>query len=210
MLQLRSPSRRRQSRAALATVLLGALALAGFALGSNFTINLTTTGPQPATQTAALGDTVTFVNQDSAPYVIEAPKTGLTTPTLTTGQSFAYVLTTSGQLSYRQKGSTKSFPGEIVVKRAGEVTLAPAIRTASVPFGANVTLVGSTSLAAFPVVIQQKPSGERAWADLVTVTPSADGSFSTTVRPPGNIQYRANVLKGQLLSKPVALAVDPS
>ena len=72
-----------------------------------------------------------------------------------------------------------------------------------------MTLVGSTSLAAFPVVIQQKPSGERAWADLVTVTPSADGSFSTTVRPPGNIQYRANVLKGELLSKPVALAVRP-
>lgn len=207
--RFRSPSRRRLRRAALAAVALAALGLTGFALASDFVINLTNVGPQPATQTAALGDTVRFVNQDSSAHAIVASGVGLTTPALTTGQSFSYVLTKSGKLSYRQTGDQKNFPGVIDVRRVGEVTLGPAVQRAAVPFGASATLVGRTSLPAFPVVIQRKLSGEARWGDLVTVTPAADGNFSTTVQPPKTGQYRANVLQGELLSQPVPLAVGP-
>ena len=151
---------------------------------------------------------MTFVNQDSAPHAIVASGVELTTPTLTTGQSFPYVLTKSGKLNYRQTGD-KNFQGEIDVQRSGEVTLDPAVKQVSIPFGANATLVGRTSLPAFPVIIQSKLSGDTAWAALATVTPAADGSFSTTVQPPKSGQYRANVLQGELLSKPVSLAVRP-
>ena len=118
---LRHPSRRLR-RAVLALVALAALGATGFALGSGLTINLTSSGPQPATASAALGDTVTFVNQDSAPHAIVASGVGLTTPALTTGQPFPYVLTKSGTLNYRQTGE-KNFQGEIDVQRSGEVTL---------------------------------------------------------------------------------------
>ena len=91
---LRHPSRRLR-RTVLALVALAALGGTGFALGSGLTINLTSSGPQPATASAALGDTVTFVNQDSAPHAIIASGVGLTTPALTTGQPFPYVLTKS-------------------------------------------------------------------------------------------------------------------
>ena len=204
---LRHPSRRLR-RAVLAVVAIVALGATGFALGSSLTINLTTAGPQPATASAALGDTVTFVNQDSAPHAIVASAVELTTPTLTTGQSFPYVLTKSGKLNYRQTGE-KNFQGEIDVQRSGEVTLDPAVKQVSIPFGESATLVGRTSLPAFPVIIQSKLSGDTAWAALATVTPATDGSFSTTVQPPKSGQYRANVLQGELLSKPVSLPVRP-
>lgn len=204
---LRHPSRRLR-RTVLALVALAALGGTGFALGSGLTINLTSSGPQPATASAALGDTVTFVNQDSAPHAIIASGVGLTTPALTTGQPFPYVLTKSGTLNYRQTGE-KNFQGEIDVQRSGEVTLGSEVRIVSIPFGASATLVGRTSLPAFPVIIQRKLSGDATWADLATVTPAADGSFSTTVQPPKSGQYRANVLQGQLLSKPVPLPVRP-
>ena len=204
---LRHPSRRPR-RAVLASVALVALGAAGLALGSSLTINLTSSGPQPATASAALGDTVTFVNQDSAPHAIVASGVELTTPVLTTGQSFPYVLTKSGKLNYRQTGD-KNFQGEIDVQRSGEVTLDPAVKRVSIPFGESATLVGRTSLPAFPVIIQSKLSGDTAWADLATATPAADGSFSTTVQPAKSGQYRANVLRGELLSKPVTLPVRP-
>jgi hypothetical protein len=159
--------------------------------------------------TAALGETVTFSNQGSVPYTVVASRKGFTTPTLAPGESFAYVLTHSGRLSYRQRGPEKGFPGEIVVQRVGEVALERRGQQASVRFGAGVTLLGRTSLASFPVVIQSKQGRERSWSDLVAVTPAADGRFSARVRPPRNVQYRASVLSGELLSPPVSVDVRP-
>ena len=126
---------------------------------------------------------MTFVNQDCAPHAIVASGVELTTPALTTGQSFPYVLTKSGKLNYRQTGD-KNFPGEIEVQRTGSVTLALAVQQTVVPFGSSVTLTGTTSLAAFPVVVQKKLNGETSWSNLATLTPAADGSFSTVLQPP--------------------------
>jgi hypothetical protein len=205
---LRSHSRRRL-RLALTGLTLTTLVLAGFGLGGGWTVALTDAGPKPFTVTAALGDTVTFVNEGSDPYTVVASRTGLTTPPLAPDDSFAYVLTASGRLSYRQRGPEKSFRGEIVVQRVGEVTLELRKQRGSVPFGARVTLVGRTSLPSFPVVIQAKHAGERRWSDLLTTTPTADRRFAARVAPPRNVQYRASVLSGELLSQPVSVDVTP-
>ena len=74
------------------------------AFGSGYVVTLTPTGPQPPRVTAAIGDTVTFVNGDTVPHVVVVRRDGLTTPTIPSGQTYAHVLTTSGNLAYRQEG----------------------------------------------------------------------------------------------------------
>ena len=199
----------RTRRGALYAAIIVALSVTGFALGGGFTIGLTSSGPQPPTTTAALGDTVTFVNQDTAPHVVVASSAGLTTPTLSSGATSAYVLTKSGRLAYRQIGDAKNYQGEIDVRRVGEVTL-EAAGSKLVRFGASVVLAGHTSLPSFPVQIQQKPEGEAGWGEAAaTLTPDAQGAFSLTVQPAKSGQYRANVLQGELVSKPVPIGVSP-
>jgi hypothetical protein len=205
---LRSHTRRRL-RLALTGSTLAALGLAGFVLGGGWAVALTDDGPEPSTVTAALGDTVTFANEGSVPYTVVASGKDLTTPTLAPEESFAYVLTQSGRLSYRQRGAKEGFRGEIVVQRVGKVTLELREQQASIRFGARVTLGGRTSLPSFPVVIQSKQAGERGWRELVAKTPAADGRFSARVLPPKNVQYRASVLSEELLSESVSVGVKP-
>jgi hypothetical protein len=202
-------SLRRPLKVAFTGSALVALALAGFVLAGGWEVALTDDGPDPATVSAALGDTVTFVNEGSLTYTIVASRSGLTPPPLAPDASLEYVLTHAGRIAYRQRGPDARFRGEILVKRVGEVTLALRDRRASVRFGAQVALVGRTSLPAFPVVIQSKQAGERRWNDLVTATPTPNRRFSVTVRPPKTTQYRASVLSGELLSQPVAVDVMP-
>jgi plastocyanin len=205
---VRSHSRRRL-RLALTGAALAALALAGLVLGGGVAVALTDAGPEPSTVTAALGDTVTFANQGAVPYTVEATGKGLTSPTLAPGESFAYVLTHSGRISYRQRGPKEGFRGEIVVQRVGQVTLGLRGQQSPIRFGARVTLDGLTSLPSFPVVIQSKQAGEREWSDLVARKPAPDGRFSANVLPLRNVEYRASVLSEELLSEPVSVDVKP-
>lgn len=187
-------------------VALGLLGLAGYALAAGFTVTLTSGGPQPGVFTAALGDTVTFVNGDSVTHTVIDRQIGLQSPALGPGQSFAYVLTTSGRLSYQQEGKPDGI-GQIVVLRTGAVTLKASRR--SVPYGSGAILTGTTSLPAFPVKIQQKVKGDTRWNDLGTATPTPEGSFTLGIQPQTGAEYRAAVFDDELLSPPVDVDVRP-
>ena len=76
MLRLRS-HRFTVIAAVVATVAIG---VAGYAAAAEFTASLTSQGPQPGLFTAALGDTVTVVNRDSATHTVVDRQSGLQSP----------------------------------------------------------------------------------------------------------------------------------
>jgi len=180
--------------------------LAGYALAATFTVSLTSGGPQPGLFTASLGDTVTFVNHDSATHTVVDKSIGLQSPALGPGQAWTYVLTTSGRHTYSQGKPGGS--GQIDVKRTGTVTLTTKKR--AVPYGSGTVLSGTTSLPGFPVTIEEKgKAGGERWDELDTVTPDADGSFTLPIQPDVSAQYRATVFGGELLSSFINVDVRP-
>lgn len=187
----------------LAVVGIGA---AGYALAGGFSVSLTSGGPQPSLFTAALGDTVTVVNKDSATHTVIDRQSGLQSPALAPGQSFEFVLTKSGRLTYQQDGPPRG-GGSIDVLRTGTVTLKGSRGT--IPYGSAVVLSGTTSLPTFPVKIEQRTKGDKLWTDVTTVTPAADGTFSFTVNPKLGAEFRADVFAGELLSPALGVAVHP-
>jgi plastocyanin len=182
------------------------VAVAGYALASEFSVGLTSQGPQPNLLTAALGDTVTFVNRDSATHTVVDRQTGLQSPALGPGQAFAFVLTKSGRLTFQQDGPPRG-NGTIVVQRSGTVTLKASRRT--IPFGSGVALSGTTSLPGFPVKIEMRPKGDKQWSEVATATPATDGSFTSSLKPQLGAVYRANVFAGELLSPTLEVDVRP-
>jgi plastocyanin len=187
-------------------LLLGLLGVAGYAFAANLVVTLTANGPQPKTSSATLGDTVTFVNGDSATHTVVDRQTGLQSPPLAPGQSFAYVLTRSGKLTYQQEGRPQS-SGEINVTRAGSVTLRASKR--SIAYRSSSILSGISSFPIYPVKIEQRTKADRRWTDVATVTPAPDGSFTLAVNPGVNTEYRADVFSGELLSPSIDVGVRP-
>jgi hypothetical protein len=185
---------------------LGLLGLAGYAFAASFVVTLTSGGPQPQTFSATLGDTVTFVNGDSATHTVVDHASGLQSPALAPGQSYAYVLTTSGKLTYQQEGKPQG-SGEIVVARTGSVTLKASKR--SIAYRSSSVLSGTSSFPTFPVKIEQRAKAEPRWSDLATLTPAPDGSYTLVVNPLKSTQYRADVFSGELLSASVGVDVRP-
>jgi hypothetical protein len=185
--------------------LLG-LGLAGYAFAASFSVTLTSGGPQPGIFTAALGDTVTFVNGDYLTHTVVDRSIGLQSPPLGPGQSWAYVLTTSGRHTYGQEGKPTGF-GQIVVERTGTVTLKASRR--SLAYGSGTVLNGTSSLPTFPVKIEQRAKGETQWNHLATVTPTPEGAFTLAIQPQTGAAYRAAVFDGELLSPSVDVDVRP-
>jgi hypothetical protein len=185
---------------------LGLLGLAGYAFAASFVVTLTSGGPQPQTFSATLGDTVTFVNADSATHTVVDRASGLQSPALAPGQSYAYVLTTSGKLTFQQVGKPQG-NGEIVVARTGSVTLKASKR--SIAYRSSSFLSGASSFPTFPVKIEQRAKEDKRWSDVVTLTPAPDGSFTLAVNPAKSTQYRADVFGGELLSPSVPVDVRP-
>jgi plastocyanin len=189
-----------------AVLCLAAAGVAGYALAATFAVTLTPSGPQPSIFTAQLGDTVTFTNGDSATHTVVDRSIGLQSPALAPGQTWPYVLTTSGRLTYSQEGRPGGF-GQIVVERTGSVTLKSTKR--SVAYGSAAVLTGTTTYVTFPVKVEAKASNAPQWNTVASVTPAADGTFAVPVQPQIGTQYRATVFDGELLSPLVNVAVRP-
>ncbi len=184
-----------------------ALALAGFATGSTTTVQLTSTGPQPASVTVAVGDVVSFVNADAQNHSIVS--TGFTSPVIYPGQTYSHTMDTPGKFSYTQTNFGPSKKGLIVVAVNGTVELTA--NTPSVVYGNPVVLSGKSPLPGRPVTVSTQPGGHhhgKTWTALTTIPTSADGSFSTVVRPTVNSSYRVTVV-AKLLSQPVTVGVKP-
>jgi plastocyanin len=221
----------RKVRTACTALLLVALAGAGLALGAGFTVTLGSNGPVPANLAVNWGDTVTFSNPDSAEHGLvftrRAPRqegvTTTTTSTTTTtpgnvippGGTFVGVFDgKKGRYPYKElvtvttKGGTKQkgFEGNIVVNLSGAVTLKASKRT--VVYGTPVDFTGRSTLLGFPVAIHERDP-EDEWGEVLTVTPTADGTFSARLVPEIGASFRATAAADQLVSPKLKVSVKP-
>jgi plastocyanin len=226
----------RKQRSLCMGLLFIALGAVGFAFGGGFgfTVTLGPLGPQPANLAVNWGDTVTFSNTDSVEHGLlftkRAPSSGVTsttTPTVTgtttttaanivpAGGTFVGVFDgKKGTYPYKElvtvttKTGTKqkSLAGAVVVNLVGTVTIKASKR--SVVYGRPVDFTGRTTLLGFPVVIQERDPDDE-WADARTVTPAADGTFSTRLVPEIGASFRATAAADQLVSPKVKVSVKP-
>jgi plastocyanin len=203
-----SSRRARFAVAAVGVVAIGALGVAGFALAGAVGITLTAKGPEPATATVALGDTLMFTNSDTAAHVVASKPLHWVTTSIPPGGTYTYVATKSGTWGY-QAGDSKGehkVQGSFVVTKLGTLSLKST--ATSINYGRSIVLSGVTSLPTFPVVIQVQ-SGN-GWSPLQNpITPAPDGAFSLKVSPVTHSVYRATVLDGELQSASQTVDVKP-
>jgi len=198
-----------KKRFVLGLIAFGMLPVAGYAASTGQVgVNLTVTGPTPEVALANLGDTVRFVNADGNDKVVYSQKGAFVSPTLKQGESYSYVLTTSGPFNYSYRGGLKGeTKGEILVQKAGTVTLKSG--KPAISYGRSVTLSGTAAPAGFPVKIQSRSTATKKWTDVNTVTPAPDGTFSTVVTPLIGGEYRATLFGDEVPSEAVPVGVMP-
>jgi plastocyanin len=192
---------------------IGALALVvagvtGFALAATSTVSLTSSGPQPSTLTVEWGDTVSFVNADSAVHRVAIPRLGLQSGDLSTGSRYDVPFAVrAGSYPFRQQGGT-AVNGEIVVRVSGTLTLTA--NRSSVPYRGAVRLSGRSTQPGSAVTIQQRPFGSAGdWEDARELQPGANGAYTTTFALTQGYTYRALAAGEQIRSPFVSVTVRP-
>jgi hypothetical protein len=184
-----------------------ALAFGGLALAAGgVTISLTDDGPQPATATVQIGDTVSFAGTGNQNHAIFGP--GFTVPFVKPGETYPVRMVAAGTFRYRATGFYKPSGGTIVVT----VPTPPSLKASktSVAPDQSVTLSGTSPLTSYQIALQSKPLGRgvrAAWTKTADVPTGADGSFSTVVTPNTTSAYR--VALGRSVSEPVMVGVAP-
>ena len=86
--------------AAIVIVAIG-LGISGAATAADVTVTLTTSGPQPARLSVALGDTVTFVNSTPDARTLTSDDQSFTAATIPAGATYKWVAVDPGNISYR-------------------------------------------------------------------------------------------------------------
>jgi plastocyanin len=184
-------------KAFLMLVTLAVLAFAPQALAANVTISAL--GFVPASLTINTGDTVTGTNTDVANHQLVSKKADLSSPVLSTGQSYSFVFKKDGSFDY-QDAQNKSFKGTIVVQkptptprpRVGEsVSLSAA--SLIVVYGRAVMLSGSvsTNQAGEKVSVLAEEYGSSSYHPVATVTTGSGGNWSYAAKPGIRTGYQA-------------------
>jgi plastocyanin len=171
------------------------------AAAKTVTVAITKTGYVPKTTTVAVGDSVSFVNQDTASHqVVLKPTTGVTcTPNplvLAPGQTGTCTFRTAGSYSFTDstnKGA--AFKGTVTVTAAagggGGVTIAAS--PSAVTYGGKTTLSGqlTSGQANQKVSILARACGENSFRQVATATTAANGAYSYVAQPTMNTTYMA-------------------
>jgi plastocyanin len=166
-----------------------ALAVAAPATAAE-TVTITASGFQPAQATVAVGETVTWTNNDSVDRQVVSDSNAFSSPTLRPGTSFTYRFARAGTFAYHD-GTRAAEKGTISVRGAGarSVTITATRRT--VTLGSAIELSGNTTGAGGgqQVIVVAKPyRGQETRTPVVT---DSDGAWSLNVRPRIRTEYQA-------------------
>ena len=152
-------------------------------------VTISAIGFVPSSVTINQGDTVSWTNTDVATHQLIDKKAGLSSPVLSTGQSYSFVFKKAGNFVY-QDALDKKLQGTVVVAAAPKPAPAAAAvtltaSTLAVVYGGSVTLTGtvSTKQAGEKVTVLSQPYGKPSFAPLTTVTSGSGGSWSYTAKP---------------------------
>ena len=164
-----------------ASVLVLALPASSFA--ATTTIKITPAAFSPKYVTVAFGDTVTWVNTDTATHQIVADNGAFASATLKQHETYSFTFKAAGRYPYHDALHPK-LKGAVTVKGPPpSVTLG-----AGVPilvYGSVATLTGTVSngQANEPVMISGQPYGSVAVQQLATVMTGTGGGFAYAVQP---------------------------
>jgi len=180
----------------LILIVLGVVAVAP-ARALAATVMVSTAGFVPATVTINQGDTVTWTNTDTASHQLVSNKAGLSSPALSTGQSYSFVFKDAGNFAY-QDALNKKLKGNVTVTKttppppaAASLTLTPS--KLQLVYGTTVTLSGTVSSkqAGEKVSLLAQAYGRTSFASLADVTTGSGGSWSYTAKPTIRTSYQA-------------------
>jgi plastocyanin len=190
------------------------LAFSGAAAAATATVTITKAGYVPSSTSIAQGDSVQFVNSDTAAHQVTFKSTkGVTcTPNpvvLQPTQTGTCTFATAGSYAYSDpnvKGNT--FKGTVTVSAVAEsINLVAAPRL--IAYGANVTLSGalSTHKSGENLDVLALQCGSSAASKVTTVQTSTNGAFTAGVKPLMNTTYTVKVRN--TTSNAMAVSVRP-
>jgi hypothetical protein len=183
------------------------VAFVGYALADSQTVRLSGGGPVPSVVTVQWGDAVTWTNGDTEAHQVESPRGGFTSPTISTGATWAQTFTgRAGNNSYRQVGSRKNFGGGVEVDVSGSLTIKA---TPSVRYGSKLTISGRSSVANSDVSIYERLPDSSTPKLVATVTPDESGVYTAHLKPLVGGRYQATAAAGQVKSEFANSAVLP-
>ena len=178
----------------LLTVLLVALVVLAPARAATFTVSITKGGFSPSALTIAVGDTVTWRNDDTTSHQIASKSAGFTSPLVKPGETFSFTYKAAGRFSYQDE-TVKKNKGTVTVQGAptAAISVTAAASAALVVYGRTVTLSGATSSkrAGETVTIFAQPLGTAALAAVGSATTEGGGTWSFIVRPKLETVYEA-------------------
>lgn len=188
-------------------VALGGLAVAGPAGAATKTVNIYASSFSPKSVTIVQGDTITWVNRDTANHQILADKGQFVSPIIRPGRNFHFTFNAAGTYTYKDELHPK-ITGTIVVKGAPP-TLTLAASTGITVFGDKATLSGvvSNHQPNEQVTIFYQPYPLPNPIQRAIVLTTTGGAFSFVISPQILTTYQAT-WKGAF-SAPTTVQVQP-
>jgi plastocyanin len=160
------------------------------AISATKPVDITQSGFTPDRATIEFGDTVTWTNKDTGNHQVLADQMGFpTSPVLTPNQTYSHTFTKSGSFGYRDALNTRR-RGTITVRAGISLTAAPP----TVGYGRSATLSGlvSSRAAGENVTIDAMQCGTTVFTRLATVASTANGAWTSPVKPAMNTTYQAH------------------
>jgi plastocyanin len=187
---------------------VAALLIAAVAGANTQTVQITSSGFTPRSVTAAVGDTVTWHNADTASHQIVANNGTFASPVLKSGDTWSHTFSAPARVAYHDVSNAKTTGSVIVNGPSPSVSLTSEADT--VIYGRGTTLDGATTSATAnqSVTLSSQPYGAAtASAQQKSTGTGADGSFSFDVSPSIQTTYVAHWNNTQ--STPVTVNVAP-
>jgi plastocyanin len=201
-----------RSRTLLA-VLLVALVVLAPARAATFNVSITKGGFVPEALTIAVGDTVTWRNDDTTSHQVASKGADFTSSLIKPGETFSFTYKNAGRFSYQDE-TVKKNHGSVTVQGSptAAISVTAVASKALVVYGGTVTLSGATSSkrAGETVTILAQPLGSAALVAIGSVTTEGGGSWSFIVRPKLETVYGARWKPAATAtSSPVKVQVRP-
>jgi plastocyanin len=198
----------------LLPVLLVALVVLAPARAATFTVSIARGGFSPSALTIAVGDSVTWRNDDTTSHQIASKSAGFTSPLVKPGETFSFTYKAAGRFSYQDE-TVKKNKGTVTVQGAptAAISVTASASKTLVVYGGTVTLSGATSSkrAGETVTIFAQPLGTAALAAVGSATTEGGGTWSFIVRPKLETVYEARWKPAATTatSSPVRVRVRP-
>lgn len=178
----------------LLSVLLLTLVVAAPAGTATLTVSITKAGFAPSALTIAVGDTVTWRNDDVSSHQVASKSAGFTSPLLKPGEMYSFTFKTAGRFSYQDETAKKN-RGTVTVQdpAATPISVTASASSGLVVYGGTVTLSGaiSSKRPQETVTVFARPFGESSFAAVGSALTGSEGRWSYIVRPRLQTSYEA-------------------